>query len=471
MPAFFVENFGCRATQADGAALERQFEERGLTRAASPSQASVVILNTCTVTNGADQDARAAIRRVRRQNPDARIVVTGCYAQRAPEEIAALPGVDLVVGNSHKHHLAEIAIPNLDRTPEVQSNFVSLKGLTGNVVLSTERSAENAIFVSDIFAHTELLAAPVFDAANERTRPNLKIQDGCDNRCSFCVIPYVRGQSRSLTPERILGEVNTLVNAGYKEVVISGINLGRWGRDLVGAAAIGRPGERSSPVSLPNLIRAILTETTLEKLRISSVEPMDWTDDLISLVASSPRIAKHAHVPMQSGSDAVLRRMHRKYRPWHYREKIERIRAAMPTAAIGADVMVGFPGETDAEFESTRKMVQELPFTYLHVFTYSARPGTPAADMSKQVPVHVARERNRVLRELASEKKLSFMRSFVGKTLEAITLNVIGNDAEGDFTEALTDNYLKLRLQGRHQSNRWRTVTVQNVVSGSLVGR
>ena len=474
MPAFFVENFGCRATQADGAALERQFEERGLTRAASPSQASVVILNTCTVTNGADQDARAAIRRVRRQNPDARIVVTGCYAQRAPEEIAALPGVDLVVGNSHKHQLAEIAIPNLDRTPEVQSNFVSAKALTGNGVLSTERSAENAIFVSDIFAHTELLAAPVFDAANERTRPNLKIQDGCDNRCSFCVIPYVRGQSRSLAPDRILAEVNTLVNAGFKEVVISGINLGRWGRDLppnVGTAAIGRPGERSSPLSLAAIIRAILAETTLQKLRISSVEPMDWSDDLISLVASSPRIAKHAHVPMQSGSDAVLRRMHRKYRPWHYREKIERIRSAMPTAAIGADVMVGFPGETDVEFESTRKMMQDLPFTYLHVFTYSARPGTRAAEMVKHVPVQIARERNRILRELVSEKKLAFMRSFVGKTLQAITLNVIGSDAQGEFTEALTDNYLKLRLHGRHQANTWRTVTVQNVVSGSLTGR
>jgi threonylcarbamoyladenosine tRNA methylthiotransferase MtaB len=478
VPAFFVENFGCRATQADGAALERQFEERGLTRAASPSQASVVILNTCTVTNGADQDARAAIRRVRRQNPDARIVVTGCYAQRAPEEIAALPGVDLVVGNSHKHQLAEIALPQVTRA----SDFVSLERLAGEagrrgpqglrpVSYMTPGGTENSIFVSDIFAHTELVAAPVFDAANERTRPNLKIQDGCDNRCSFCVIPYVRGQSRSLTPERILGEVNTLVNAGYKEVVISGINLGRWGRDLVGAVAIGRPGERSSPVSLPNLIRAILTETTLEKLRISSVEPMDWTDDLISLVATSPRIAKHAHVPMQSGSDAVLRRMHRKYRPWHYRERIEKIRAAMPTAAIGADVMVGFPGETDTEFESTRKMIEELPFTYLHVFTYSARPGTPAAAMPMQVPVHVARERNRILRELASEKKLAFMRSFVGKTLEAITLSVIGNDSEGEFTEALTDNYLKFRLHGRHEANRWRTVTVQHVVSGWLTGR
>jgi threonylcarbamoyladenosine tRNA methylthiotransferase MtaB len=474
---FYVENFGCRATQADGAALERQFEERGLSRASSPAQASVVVLNTCTVTAGADQDARAAIRRVRRQNPDARIVVTGCYAQRAPDEIGALPGVDLVVGNSHKHELAEIALPHLGTTYSLQSNFVSLERLTHNRVASTEYSPESAIFVSDIFAHTELLAAPVFDAANERTRPNLKIQDGCDNRCSFCVIPYVRGQSRSLGPERIIDEVKALVLAGYREVVLSGINLGRWGRDLparatthVGTAALGRPGERRPPVSFVDLIRVILAETPLEKLRLSSVEPMDWADDLISLMASSPRIAKHAHVPMQSGSDAVLRRMHRKYRPWHYRDKIKKIRAAMRTAAIGADVMVGFPGETDAEFESTRKMVEELPFTYLHVFTYSARPGTPAAGMPKQLPVHIARERNRILRELAAEKKLAFMRTFVGTTLEAITLNVIGGASADEFTEALTDNYLKLRLRGRHHPNRWRTVSVTDLVSGSLSG-
>jgi threonylcarbamoyladenosine tRNA methylthiotransferase MtaB len=197
---------------------------------------------------------------------------------------------------------------------------------------------------------------------------------------------------------------------------------------------------------------------------------MDWSNDLISLVASSPRIAKHAHVPMQSGSDAVLRRMHRKYRPWHYREKIEKIRAAMPSAAIGADVMVGFPGETDAEFEATRKIVEELPFTYLHVFTYSARPGTPAAEMPNQVPVQIARERNRTLRELASEKKLGFMRSFVGKTLEAITLNVIGNDSYGEFTEALSDNYLKLRLRGRHEANRWQAAAVKDVADGCLIG-
>jgi threonylcarbamoyladenosine tRNA methylthiotransferase MtaB len=493
VPGFFVENFGCRATQADGAALERQFEERGLARASSPTQASVVILNTCTVTAGADQDARAAIRRVRRQNPEARIVVTGCYAQRAPEEIAALPGVDLVVGNSHKHQLAEIALGAPGHVENTQPAFVALAGLTENRELRTE----NSIFVSDIFAHTELLAAPVFDAANERTRPNLKVQDGCDNRCSFCVIPYVRGQSRSLPMDRIVREVNTLVDAGYREVVISGINLGRWGRDLpptsahleavatahVGTAALGCPGEQSSPVpatlfksgenrsqSLEFLIRTILAETSLEKLRISSVEPMDWSDELIALVATSPRIAKHAHVPMQSGSDAVLRRMHRKYRPWHYREKIEKIHAAMPTAAIGADVMVGFPGESDSEFEATRQMIDDLPFTYLHVFTYSPRPGTPAAEMPNQVPVHLARERNRILRELVSEKKLAFMRSFIGKTVEAITLNVVGNDEDGEFTEALTDNYLKLRLRGKHEPNRWQIATVQRVAAGSLAG-
>lgn len=476
VPGFYVENFGCRATQADGAALERQFEESGLCRASSPAQASVVILNTCTVTSGADQDARAAIRRVRRQNPDARIVVTGCYAQRAPEEIASLPGVDLVVGNSHKHQLAKIAIPHLTEAESCASDFVSLQDLDKN----REPATENGIFVSDIFAHTELLAAPVFDAANERTRPNLKIQDGCDNRCSFCVIPYVRGRSRSLDAERVIHEVNALVDAGYREVVLSGINLGRWGRDLqnvvtaegdpdyVGTDPLVGPGERSSPVNFVDLIRSILKETTVEKLRISSVEPMDWTNALISLVASSPRIAKHAHVPMQSGSDAVLRRMHRKYRPWHYRGKIEKIHAAMPTAAIGADVMVGFPGETDAEFEATRKTVEALPFTYLHVFTYSPRPGTPAADMPNQVPVHIARERNRVLRELASEKKLAFMRSFIGKNVDAITLNVIGNDAEGEFTECLTDNYLKMRLRGRLEPNCWFLTSVTDVLNSAL---
>jgi threonylcarbamoyladenosine tRNA methylthiotransferase MtaB len=500
---YYVENFGCRATQADGAALERQFEERGLFRASTPAQASVVVMNTCTVTAGADQDARAAIRRVRRQNPQAQIVVTGCYAQRAPEEIAALPGVTLVIGNSHKHQLAEIVSTHPQASnlgpPASDPTFVPLTVLADACHSSDQRErtefsptggsevrrlmSEARTFVSDIFAHTELLAAPVFDAANERTRPNLKVQDGCDNRCSFCVIPFVRGQSRSLSIDRIVTEVNGLVESGYREVVISGINLGRWGRDLslmpqtTDLSSIPTPAARgpksqvaSGKLTLPFLIRAILHQTGLEKLRLSSVEPMDWTDELISLVASTPRIAKHAHLPMQSASDAVLRRMHRKYRPWHYREKIEKIRAAMPTAAIGADVMVGFPGETDNEFDATRRTIEDLPFTYLHVFTYSARPGTPAATMPNQVPVHLARERNRILRELAAHKKLAFMRSFVGKEVDAITLNVIGTDDAGEFTEALTDNYLKLHLRGRHAPNRWLRARIEDVQDGALIG-
>jgi threonylcarbamoyladenosine tRNA methylthiotransferase MtaB len=464
VPTYHVENFGCRATQADGAALERQFEARGLALATA-GQADLVILNTCTVTNSADQDARAAIRRVQRQNPLAKIIVTGCYAQRAPGEIAALPGVTAVIGNSHKHHLAELV---LDEKTREDTAFLPLSALTER----QELGRENSIFVSDIFAHTELLAAPVFESANAnshesgRTRPNLKVQDGCDNRCSFCVIPSVRGDSRSLPLPKVIQEVNALVAAGFREVVISGINLGRWGRDL-GARL---PASRLRQSDFEDLLRTILSETSLEKLRISSVEPMDWTDDLISLVASSPRIAKHAHVPLQSGSDAVLRRMHRKYRPWHYREKIEKIRAAMPGAAIGADVMAGFPGETDAEFEATRRLIEDLPFTYLHVFTYSARPGTPAAAMPNQVPVHIARERNKILRDLAAEKKFAFMQSFVGRPIGAITLNVAHDNSDGEFTETLTDNYQKLYLKGRHEPNRWLTAHVEAIEDGALVG-
>jgi threonylcarbamoyladenosine tRNA methylthiotransferase MtaB len=484
VPRFYIENFGCRATQADGAALERQFLERGLERAEAARDAEIVVLNTCTVTADADKDARASIRRLQRVNPDCRILVTGCYAQRAPEELAALPGVTWVVGNSHKHQAAQIATAST-------SGFVSLAQLTGisrNRPFRKERervghppvdlwrdqlseSQADNIFVGDILAHTELLAAPVFEAANERTRPNLKVQDGCDNRCSFCVIPYVRGQSRSLPMERVIAEVRTLVAAGYREVVISGINLGRWGRDLEGGSQLSavssqlRPGPGNDQ-RLVSLIRAILDQTSLEKLRISSVEPMDWSDELIGLVASSKRIAKHAHVPMQSGSDAVLRRMHRKYRPWHYREKIQKIRAAMPTAAIGADVMVGFPGETEAEFDETRRMIEELPFTYLHVFTYSPRPGTSAAGHTTQVALAVARERNQVLRQIASSKKSAFMGSLVGTVVEAITLQ----SRTAEFTEALTGNYLKIKVSGQHRRNQWLAVKVRGVSGQMLVG-
>jgi threonylcarbamoyladenosine tRNA methylthiotransferase MtaB len=256
--------------------------------------------------------------------------------------------------------------------------------------------------------------------------------------------------------DEVLRQVQELTGSGYREVVISGINLGRWGRDLQGTARL----------RFEDLVRAILEHTGLEKLRISSVEPMDWSEELIRLVAGSPRIARHAHVPMQSGSDGVLRRMHRKYRPWHYAEKIRSIRAAMPEAAIGADVMVGFPGETEGEFAETRAMVEELPFTYLHVFTYSARPGTAAASAPHQVAPAIARDRNRVLREIAAAKKRQFMQSFVERELSAITLS----GQREEWTEALTDNYLKLRLTGRHESNRWVRARIESAGPDSLAG-
>jgi threonylcarbamoyladenosine tRNA methylthiotransferase MtaB len=308
--------------------------------------------------------------------------------------------------------------------------------------------------VGDIFADTELMAAPVFGALSDRTRPNLKVQDGCNNRCSFCIIPYVRGQSRSLPMQSVVVQVQALVKSGYREVVISGINLGRWGRDL-------RPQLR-----FPELVRAILNDTDLERLRISSVEPMDWSDDLIILMAASPRIAKHAHVPMQSGSDRILRAMHRKYRPWHYRQRLQKIRQAMPTAAIGADVMVGFPGETEAEFAQTQQMIEKLPFTYLHVFTYSSRPGTPSAEMKSQVPIRIARQRNQLLRDLAAAKKRHFQQSLLGQRIAAITLS----EQRDGATECLTDNYQKLWLAGTHKQNQWLSVIATGLSGEHLLG-
>ncbi len=421
---------------------------RGLERAGAAEEAGVVVLNTCTVTESADRDARAAIRRIHRENPECRILVTGCYAQRAPQELAALPGVSWVVGNSHKHQVADVVAP-------AAGSFVPLAQLAPLNSPITQ-FPNHSILVGDIFAHTELLAAPVFAAetASEKTRPNLKVQDGCDNRCSFCIIPSVRGQSRSLPRAEAQREVQALVAAGCKEVVLSGINLGRWGREF------------AKPECFEDLVRAILGETSLERLRLSSVEPMDWTDELIGLVANERRIAKHAHLPLQSGSDRILRSMHRKYRPWHYRERVEKIRRAMPRAAIGADVMAGFPGETDALFEESRAFIASLPFTYLHVFTYSSRPGTPSASMPGQVPVRVARERNRILRELAAEKNRAFRESLVGGTLETITLD----RSDGDFTEALTDNYLRLRLAGRHPRNQWIRAKVMKISQEYLEG-
>ena len=405
MERFLVKNFGCRASQADGAAIEAGLAAKGLASTGDLQDADLVVLNTCTVTATADDEVRQVVRRIHREKPGARILITGCYAQRAPEELAALEGVSLVVGNSHK-----------TRIPE----FVTTADYHGQIE------------IGDIFAQSDFLSAPVEDAAGDRTRPNLKIQDGCNNRCSFCIIPYVRGRSRSATPESVVEQVRGLA-AKYREVVLSGINLGRWGRDFGGR------------MRLADLVRRLLDETPIERLRLSSVEPMDFSDDLLELMAGSPRIAKHVHAPLQSGSDTVLRRMNRKYRPRHYADRIWKARALMPECAVGADVMTGFPGETDDEFAQSFAFIESLPFTYLHVFTYSERPGTPAAESAAKVPASVRKQRTHALRGLAARKNLEFRRSMVGKRISAVTLDKGG---------ALSGNYLKVTLAIPRAANR-----------------
>ena len=425
MRKLFVHSFGCRASQADGAAIESALSARGWESAPASSDAQLVVLNTCTVTQAADHDLHQTVHRIHRENPQARIVVTGCYAQRAPDEISRIPGVAMVVGNSHKVQLPELLEDHGDLPYHGQ------------------------IHVGDIFAQQEFLSAPVEDALGDRTRPNLKIQDGCNNRCSFCIIPFVRGRSRSAPAEQVIEQVRNL-SRKYREVVLSGVNLGRWGREY---------GFSNESIRLVHLLRRLLDETAIERLRLSSVEPMDFSDELLGLMAESPRIAKHVHAPLQSGSDTVLRRMHRKYRPRHYEDRLRKARASMPWAAIGADVLVGFPGETDEEFEQSRAFIESLPFTYLHVFTYSARPGTPAAE-AQQVPMAVRKERNRILRELASAKNLEFRRDMVGRTLSAVTLD---NGQMG-----LTDNYLKVELATPREPNRIVDIRIGGVGEGCL---
>jgi threonylcarbamoyladenosine tRNA methylthiotransferase MtaB len=436
---FWIKNFGCRASQADGAAIEAGLAAKGLAPSSESADADVLVLNTCTVTSTADDEVRQTVRRLHRERPDARILITGCYAQRAPAELAAMPGVSLVVGNSHKTRIPEFVMNDLARSVPYHGQ----------------------IEIGDIFAQRDFLSAPVVeinkaDALGDRTRPNLKIQDGCNNRCSFCIIPFVRGRSRSAPPEQVIAQVAQLAEK-YREVVLSGINLGRWGRDI-------EPRDLGGRSRLVDMLRRLLNETAIERLRLSSVEPMDFSDDLLQLMAESPRIAKHVHAPLQSGSDTVLRRMYRKYRPRHYADRIFKARELMPDCAVGADVMTGFPGETEEEFEQSRAFIESLPFTYLHVFTYSERPGTPAAESVSQVPITIRKQRTRVLRELAALKNSEFRRSMIGKTVSAVTLDHVDPLAGG----ALTENYLKIKLARAREPNRIVDVRIGGLTADGL---
>lgn len=438
MSTFYIEQFGCRATQADGAAIERQLLDRGCHPSSSPHDAEFVVINTCTVTSAADAQARDAIRKIHSKNPAAKILVTGCYAQRAPEELAILPGVSFVVGNSHKPQIPALITAR-------QNNFVpiSLVVPASDPSSFLDDSPLAAIMVGDIAASRDVLVAPVLGGEGNHTRPTLKIQDGCNNRCSFCVIPFVRGKSRSLPPETVLNEIRNLYDSGFQEIVLSGINLGSWGRDL------------SPRAEILDLLRRILDETPLARLRISSIEPLDVTQDLIALFASTNRIAEHFHMPLQSGSDRILAAMHRWYRTEHYARRVHLIREFLPHAAIGADVIAGFPGETDADHQATLRFIESLPFTYLHVFSYSSRPGTKAALAANQLPGEIIHRRARELRALGESKAAAFRQSQIGRTLGVLTLNRPEKSTSADWTPAISSNYLQLRIPHLFPSNQF----------------
>lgn len=434
MSTFHLINFGCRASHADGTSIKQQMMAKGFSEAA-PESCEIAVLNTCTVTAAADAEARQVIRRIHRANPDCRILVTGCYAQRAADEVSKLPGVAWVVGNSHKHALVQI--------------------LSGNGNIGSAAAGHGAnhplVLVGEIGDNFHF--APVF--ADDRTRPTLKVQDGCNARCAFCVIPQVRGESRSMDPGKVVEQVRDLERSGYKEIVLSGINLGSYGRDL---------GRR---MDFRGLLERILGETGIARLRISSIEPMDVSRELIGLVAAEPRMAHHFHVPLQSGCNRILRLMNRRYWTTQYSDRILAIRERMPNCGIGADVMAGFPGETEADHAESCRFIDSLPFTYLHIFPYSARPGTAAANRAEQVDGRRIHERVRELKALIAVKRSQFLNAQIGQTLNAVALH----KTESGSPVALTTNYLQVSLPGaRICPNTVLDVEIGRVHEAALVG-
>ncbi len=413
MPSFFIQQFGCRATQADGAALERQLLDRGCTSAPTSATADIIVVNTCTVTASADAQARDAIRKFHATNPAVRVIVTGCYAQRAPEELAALPGVSWVVGNSHKPQIPQLvdSLPAAAPAESASGFFPAARLHSGSAVpfhsfvgaphLSRPRRDAAPqlakILTGNIFDRTEFLSAPVLGGEGNHTRPTLKIQDGCNSRCSYCVIPFVRGRSRSLPPDAVIREILHLSETGYREIVLSGINLGTYGRDL------------SPRVEFEDLLRRILEETSVERLRISSIEPLDVTEDLVS-----------------------------------------------------------FPGESEDDHAATLAFIESLPFTYLHVFSFSKRPGTKAATLASEVPGVTIKRRARELRALGESKAAAFRQSQLGRTLRVLTLRP-GDDTDLHST-ALSTNYLRVQIPGPRAPNNWVDVQITGKMRNGLTG-
>jgi len=437
--SFFT--LGCRLNQHDTAAMRASLGGAGWGEARAGEAPDVVVVNTCTVTARADQEARQLIRRLAREHPRARLVVTGCYAQRAPHEIAAIGGVSDVIGTAERDRLVErLGAPRSEG--ETAAGDASAGG--ASIAAGPARARRP-------FASPDPAAAPL---AFGRTRALLKIQDGCDAFCSYCVVPYVRGRSRSLAIPEATAQARRLLDAGFHEIVLTGADLGAYGADL------GRRG------LLPDLVEALLALGPSHRVRISSIEPNKVDPGLVAMAGSEPRLCRHFHLPLQSGSAAILRAMRRPYAPREYARLVERL-AGRGTVALGADVIVGFPGEGAAEFEETFRFVERLPITHLHVFRYSPRPGTRAALEAERAAAAVSRERSERLRALGRAKVDAFHAGLVGAVLPAI--------AEGAPTPqgtcvAMADLYAPVRLARRPERRGIVPVRVDAFRDGALEG-
>jgi threonylcarbamoyladenosine tRNA methylthiotransferase MtaB len=377
-------------------------QERGFTTVDFEEASDVYVINTCSVTDQADTKCRNIVRKAMKQNPDAYVVVVGCYAQLKPKEIASIKGVDLVLGAAEKFKLPEI-ITDLTKNPCGQ-------------VLASEIS--NANFFVDAYS------------VGDRTRSFLKIQDGCDYKCSFCTIPLARGKSRSDTPENVLKNAKDLASKGVKEIVLTGVNTGDYGKGIEG------------DYTFFDIVKRLDEVEGIERFRISSIEPNLLTDEIIEFVAQSKRFMPHFHIPLQSGSDKMLKLMQRRYKSDLYKSRVEKIKNVMPHACIGVDVIVGFPQETDDDFLDTYNFVNELDISYLHVFTYSERANTKAIEMDGVIPVPVRNQRNAMLRTLSEKKKRYFYQQFLGTT----RLALMEQEQHGNVMHGFTDNYIKVSM-------------------------
>ena len=403
---------GCRLNQVDTREMQGLLEARGFRTVPFEEAADVVVVNTCTVTARAEFSDRQAIRRAARVSPGARLVVTGCWAQTSPAEVAATGGVDLIVGNGDKHRLPDL-----------------LEGLLG----ADRPGRQPEVAISPIAEARTVPLAPLGRALG-RSRAFVKVQDGCQHRCAFCIVPLARGASRSVPPAAVVERVQRLVESGHPEVTLTGIDLGHYGTDLV------------PRVTLAGLLGELVGIRGLHWLRLSSLLPAYFTEPLLEVVTEAPVIAPHFHVPLQSGSDGVLRRMRRPYTAGMYRRLVDRLARALPGLGLGADVIAGFPGETDADFAATLDLVDALPFSYLHVFPYSARRGTEAACLGGALDGHTVTRRARVLRERGRARSLAFRRGLVGTTAETLVLET-RDRATGTLT-GLTGNYVEVAFDG-----------------------